>query len=51
MTKTAFFRDFAEFKAEIASDESERLALITRQKAMNAQGFAARAAAARAARD
>lgn len=49
MTKRQFLNDYAAFRAEIARDEETRLANLARRRAVNARGFAARAAAAKAA--
>lgn len=50
MTKTAFFRDFAAFRAEIANDERDQLARLAMRRDQNAKSFAERARAAAAER-
>ena len=50
MTKTAFFSHFAQFKAEVARDDSERLARLAMRRDQNAKSFTERARAAAAER-
>jgi len=51
MTLNQYLRDAAQFRAEIADDESEKRALIARKKAAAARSFAERARLARIERD